>query len=106
MLSYWVAGIGGPASGSDVPAKISVGTVSFGYVPTCAERVTFQGSIAKAALSVGVVFAAMSVPPPPFDQPATPWRLTSSFPARGLPERVFSPRSVTSASRSAAARAF
>src|ERR1019366_4878916 len=91
--------MGGPARPSAVPAKMSVGTVSIGYV-----GLVFHGSIAKVALRDGVEFAAMRVPPPPIDQPAVPRRFTSSSPLRGLPERVFSPLIVVSASSSAAER--
>src|SRR5882672_6413592 len=99
MLSYWFAGIGGPARPSEVPAKMSVGTLSLGYVV-----LGFHGSIAKTAMSSGCVFAASNVPPPPIDQPATPSRVTSSLPLSGLPLRVFSPLIVVNASMSASDR--
>src|SRR5580692_6874091 len=91
--------MGGPARPSEVPPKMSVGTVSMGYVV-----LGFHGSIAKQAWSSGCVFAASSVPPPPIDQPATPSRITSSWPLSGLPERVFSSLIVVRASMSAASR--
>src|SRR5689334_12659524 len=88
-----------PANGSEVAANISDGTTS------CVNCLLSQAHKEIAALSAGVLLAAISAPPPPIDQPMTATRAVSIFPFSGLPARDCSALRLTSASKRAAARA-
>ncbi|MNC97043.1 hypothetical protein D3C83_145800 [compost metagenome] len=63
-----------------------------------------QAANETAAFSSGLADAAISVPPPPIDQPETPRWSGLTLPISGLPARVFSPTQVSSALISLVAR--
>src|ERR1700704_2849950 len=93
MLWYSAVAAAGLTRKSAVPSKKRLGTVFVGYVTP-----GFHGHSPTAAFNSGCVLAARRVPPPPIEWPMIAMRPVSIFPTRGLPERVFSPLSVVTAS--------